>query len=56
MTNEMSGDVGDIGLQDKMLASLNAAESATMDTGHMPMLKDPKEMANILSGFMKNFG
>lgn len=46
----------DLGLQDKMAANLNASAVATMDTGHMPMLKDPKKLAGILEGFVKDLG
>lgn len=46
----------DLGLQDKMAGNLNASEVATMDTGHMPMLKEPKKLAGLLAGFVKNLG
>lgn len=46
----------DLGLQDKMVANLNASAVSTMDTGHMPMLKDPKKLASILEGFVKDLG
>ncbi len=45
-----------VNLQSKMIANLNAPEIVTMDTGHLPMLKDSAKLAEILNRFVKNLG
>lgn len=38
--------------QDKMIAHLYSPKVITMDTGHLPMLKEPKRFAEILNEFV----
>lgn len=38
-------------LQEDMIANLDADEVATVDSGHMPMLSNPRELADILREF-----
>ncbi len=39
-------------LQDQMSANLNAIENATLETGHLPMISKPNELAEILNSFV----
>lgn len=40
-------------LQNKMAKNLNANKIETIDTGHLPMLSKPKQLATSLSAFVK---
>lgn len=40
-------------LQNKMAKNLNANKIDTIDTGHLPMLSKPKQLATSLSAFVK---
>lgn len=39
-------------LQDKMIKNLTAQKVVTLDSGHLPMLSKPKELSEILNGFI----
>jgi len=39
-------------LQDEMAKKLNATEIQIINSGHLPMLSKPKELADILSDFI----
>ena len=40
-------------LQNKMAKNLNANKIETIDSGHLPMLSKPKQLATSLSAFVK---
>lgn len=39
-------------LQDKMIKNLTAQKVVTLDSGHLPMMSKPKELSEILNGFI----
>lgn len=39
-------------LQDKMIKNLTAQKVVTLDSGHLPMISKPKELSEILNGFI----
>jgi len=41
-------------LQEKMAKEMNIYNIATLDSGHLPMISRPKELADILNDFVKN--
>lgn len=42
-----------IQLQDKMIRNLEAQKTLTLNSGHLPMISKPKELADILNDFVK---
>ena len=40
-----------LSLQNKMAKQLKAKETASLDSGHLPMIKQPEELARILNNF-----
>ncbi|MCH8536059.1 MAG: alpha/beta hydrolase [Flavobacteriaceae bacterium] len=41
-------------LQDKMIKNLTTRKVVTIDSGHLPMISNPKELSLILSDFIKD--
>ena len=39
-------------LQDKMIKNLNAQKVVELDSGHLPMISQPKELSEILNNFI----
>jgi pimeloyl-ACP methyl ester carboxylesterase len=50
LTNDKSFTIS---LQDQMAANLNAKEKATLNSGHLPMISKPKELAEIVNKFLE---
>lgn len=49
LTNDKSMPTG---LQDTMVKNLQATQTETLHSGHLPMLSQPDELAAILTKFM----
>lgn len=42
-------------LQDKMIKNLTAQKVVTLDSGHLPMISKPKELSEILNGYINEY-
>ncbi|HET6557566.1 MAG TPA: alpha/beta hydrolase [Prolixibacteraceae bacterium] len=50
---KLTNDKGfSVQLQDKMIKNLTAQKVVTLDSGHLPMISKPKELSEILNGFI----
>ncbi len=41
-------------VQDRMITNLNAQSTVELESGHLPMMSKPKELAEIINGFVGN--